>query len=86
VSGNLLDVYGDQGLPLPGLAISNSCPSSIKREYRGKLLILFLIYLTRKCLIEIKNLLYKRVLAKTAAVAHYTKFQTIQHENSDRQY
>ncbi|XP_056294066.1 melanocyte inducing transcription factor a isoform X2 [Pseudoliparis swirei] len=35
VSGNLLDVYGDQGLPLPGLAISNSCPSSIKREYRA---------------------------------------------------
>uniref|UniRef100_A0A671XCL6 Melanocyte inducing transcription factor a n=1 Tax=Sparus aurata TaxID=8175 RepID=A0A671XCL6_SPAAU len=33
VSGNLLDVYGNQGLPLPGLAISNSCPTSIKREY-----------------------------------------------------
>ncbi|XP_034389421.1 melanocyte inducing transcription factor a isoform X1 [Cyclopterus lumpus] len=33
VSGNLLDVYGNQGLPLPGLGISNSCPSSIKREY-----------------------------------------------------
>ncbi|XP_068449946.1 melanocyte inducing transcription factor a isoform X9 [Clinocottus analis] len=33
VSGNLLDVYGNQGLPLPGLAINNSCPSSIKREY-----------------------------------------------------
>nr|XP_040061075.1 melanocyte inducing transcription factor a isoform X2 [Gasterosteus aculeatus aculeatus] len=33
VSGNLLDVYGSQGLPLPGLAISSSCPSNIKREY-----------------------------------------------------
>ncbi|XP_071385424.1 melanocyte inducing transcription factor a isoform X4 [Centroberyx affinis] len=36
VSGNLLDMYGSQGLPPPGLAISNSCPSSlsnIKREY-----------------------------------------------------
>ncbi|KAM3878233.1 melanocyte inducing transcription factor a isoform 2-T2 [Diretmus argenteus] len=36
VSGNLLDMYGNQGLPPPGLAISNSCPSSlpnIKREY-----------------------------------------------------
>ncbi|XP_054472283.1 melanocyte inducing transcription factor a isoform X2 [Anoplopoma fimbria] len=33
VSGNLLDVYGNQGLPLSGLAISNSCPSNIKREY-----------------------------------------------------
>jgi len=42
------------------------------------------IYLTRKCLIEIKHLLYKRILAQTAAVAHYTKFQTIQH--CDRQY
>uniref|UniRef100_A0A8D3AZJ2 Melanocyte inducing transcription factor a n=1 Tax=Scophthalmus maximus TaxID=52904 RepID=A0A8D3AZJ2_SCOMX len=29
VSGSLLDVYGNQGLPLPGL----SCQSSIKREY-----------------------------------------------------
>jgi len=28
--------------------------------------------------IEIKNLLYKRVLAKTAAAARYTKFQTRQ--------
>lgn len=36
VSGNLLDVYGNQGLPLPGLAISNSCPPNIKREYTGK--------------------------------------------------
>ncbi|XP_060925955.1 melanocyte inducing transcription factor a isoform X3 [Limanda limanda] len=33
VSGNLLDIYGNQGLPLPGLAISNSCQPSIKREY-----------------------------------------------------
>ncbi|XP_033977659.1 microphthalmia-associated transcription factor-like isoform X3 [Trematomus bernacchii] len=33
VSGNLLDVYGNQGLPLPGLGISNSCQSDIKREY-----------------------------------------------------
>ncbi|XP_061543276.1 melanocyte inducing transcription factor a isoform X2 [Phycodurus eques] len=33
VSGNLLDVYGNQGIPLPGLAISNSCPPNIKREY-----------------------------------------------------
>ncbi|XP_056128705.1 melanocyte inducing transcription factor a isoform X5 [Lampris incognitus] len=36
VSGNLLDMYGNQGLPPPGLGINNSCPSSlpnIKREY-----------------------------------------------------
>ncbi|XP_040890590.1 melanocyte inducing transcription factor a isoform X2 [Toxotes jaculatrix] len=33
VSGNLLDVYGNQGLSLPGLAISNSCSPNIKREY-----------------------------------------------------
>uniref|UniRef100_A0A8C9Y9G2 Melanocyte inducing transcription factor a n=1 Tax=Sander lucioperca TaxID=283035 RepID=A0A8C9Y9G2_SANLU len=33
VSESLLDVYGNQGLPLPGLAISNSCPSNIKRKY-----------------------------------------------------
>ncbi|XP_069007797.1 melanocyte inducing transcription factor a isoform X2 [Embiotoca jacksoni] len=33
VSGNLLDVYGNQGLPLSGLAISNSCPPNIKREF-----------------------------------------------------
>uniref|UniRef100_A0A3B5BK74 Microphthalmia-associated transcription factor-like n=1 Tax=Stegastes partitus TaxID=144197 RepID=A0A3B5BK74_9TELE len=33
VSGNLLDVYSSQGLPLPGLAISNSCPPNIKREF-----------------------------------------------------
>jgi len=36
--------------------------------------------LTRKCLIEIKNLLYKSVLVKTAAVARHTKFHTIQHK------
>ncbi|CAF96927.1 unnamed protein product, partial [Tetraodon nigroviridis] len=33
VSGNLLDMYGNQGFPLPGLAISSSCPPNIKREY-----------------------------------------------------
>nr|XP_020448626.1 microphthalmia-associated transcription factor-like isoform X1 [Monopterus albus] len=33
VSGNLLDVYGNEGLPLPGLTISNTCPHNIKREY-----------------------------------------------------
>uniref|UniRef100_A0AAZ3QV84 BHLH domain-containing protein n=1 Tax=Oncorhynchus tshawytscha TaxID=74940 RepID=A0AAZ3QV84_ONCTS len=36
VSGNLLDMYGNQGLPTNGLAISNSCPgslSNIKREF-----------------------------------------------------
>ncbi|XP_051932072.1 melanocyte inducing transcription factor a isoform X1 [Hippocampus zosterae] len=33
VSGNLLEAYGNQGLPHPGLAISNSCPPNIKREY-----------------------------------------------------
>uniref|UniRef100_A0A8C5HYQ1 Microphthalmia-associated transcription factor-like n=1 Tax=Gouania willdenowi TaxID=441366 RepID=A0A8C5HYQ1_GOUWI len=33
VSGNLLDVYSNTLLPLPGLTISNSCPSSIKREF-----------------------------------------------------
>ncbi|XP_072308012.1 melanocyte inducing transcription factor a isoform X2 [Eucyclogobius newberryi] len=33
VSTNILDVYGNQGLPLPGLAISNSCPPNLKREY-----------------------------------------------------
>jgi len=42
-------------------------------------IIFIFIYLTRKSLIEIKNPLYKSVLAKTAAAAaHYTKFQTIQ--------
>ncbi|XP_037535231.1 melanocyte inducing transcription factor a isoform X4 [Nematolebias whitei] len=33
VSGNLLDVYNSQGLPLPGLSISNSCAPNIKREF-----------------------------------------------------
>ncbi|XP_047390618.1 microphthalmia-associated transcription factor isoform X9 [Sciurus carolinensis] len=35
VSGNLIDLYGNQGLPPPGLTISNSCPANlpnIKRE------------------------------------------------------
>ncbi|KAJ8409253.1 hypothetical protein AAFF_G00234510 [Aldrovandia affinis] len=36
VSANLLDMYSNQGMPPPGLAISNSCPanlSNIKREF-----------------------------------------------------
>jgi len=41
------------------------------------------MYLTRKCLIEIKKLLYKSVLAKTAAAAHDTEFQTIQHKTDN---
>jgi len=32
---------------------------------------------------EIKNVLYKSVLAETAAVAHYTKFQAIQHKTDN---
>ncbi|XP_070247113.1 microphthalmia-associated transcription factor isoform X8 [Myotis yumanensis] len=35
VSGNLIDLYGNQGLPPPGLTVSNSCPANlpnIKRE------------------------------------------------------
>uniref|UniRef100_A0A3Q2H7T7 Melanocyte inducing transcription factor n=1 Tax=Equus caballus TaxID=9796 RepID=A0A3Q2H7T7_HORSE len=35
VSGNLIDLYSNQGLPPPGLTISNSCPANlpnIKRE------------------------------------------------------
>ncbi|XP_060095514.1 microphthalmia-associated transcription factor isoform X4 [Heteronotia binoei] len=35
VSGNLVDLYGNQGMPPPGLNISNSCPANlpnIKRE------------------------------------------------------
>ncbi|XP_039184695.1 microphthalmia-associated transcription factor isoform X3 [Crotalus tigris] len=35
VSGNLVDLYGNQGLPPPGINISNSCPANlpnIKRE------------------------------------------------------
>ncbi|KAM6470971.1 microphthalmia-associated transcription factor isoform 3-T3 [Liasis olivaceus] len=38
VSGNLVDLYGNQGLPPPGLNISNSCPANlpnIKRELTG---------------------------------------------------
>ncbi|XP_018114796.1 melanocyte inducing transcription factor S homeolog isoform X9 [Xenopus laevis] len=36
VSGNLIDIYGNQGMPPPGLNISNSCPANlpnIKREF-----------------------------------------------------
>ncbi|XP_032436588.1 melanocyte inducing transcription factor b isoform X1 [Xiphophorus hellerii] len=36
VSANLMDMYGNQGMPQQGLPISNSCPanlSNIKREY-----------------------------------------------------
>ncbi|XP_029947424.1 melanocyte inducing transcription factor a isoform X3 [Salarias fasciatus] len=33
VSGNLLDVYGNQGLSLPGLGINGSCAPNIKREF-----------------------------------------------------
>ncbi|KAG9353299.1 hypothetical protein JZ751_017875 [Albula glossodonta] len=36
VSANLLDMYSNQGLPPPGLTISNSCPANltnIKREF-----------------------------------------------------
>ncbi|XP_047202635.1 melanocyte inducing transcription factor a isoform X2 [Girardinichthys multiradiatus] len=33
VSGNLLDVYNNQGLPLPGIPIGNSCAPNIKREF-----------------------------------------------------
>ncbi|KAJ7998595.1 hypothetical protein DPEC_G00206530 [Dallia pectoralis] len=43
VSGNLMDMYGNQGLPPTGLAISNSCPgslSNIKREFSGPGMIL----------------------------------------------
>ncbi|KAG8436037.1 hypothetical protein GDO86_007222 [Hymenochirus boettgeri] len=35
VSGNLIDIYGNQGMPAPGLNINNSCPANlpnIKRE------------------------------------------------------
>ncbi|KAF3828986.1 hypothetical protein GH733_003250 [Mirounga leonina] len=46
VSGNLIDLYGNQGLPPPGLTISNSCPANlpnIKRELTGKLLAIYVI-------------------------------------------
>ncbi|KAM9759441.1 melanocyte inducing transcription factor a isoform 2-T2 [Menidia menidia] len=33
VSGNLLDMYSNQGLQLPGLSIGSSCPPNIKREF-----------------------------------------------------
>ncbi|KAK5609934.1 hypothetical protein CRENBAI_007739 [Crenichthys baileyi] len=33
VSGNLLDVYNNPGLPLPGIPIGNSCAPNIKREF-----------------------------------------------------
>uniref|UniRef100_A0A8C6L5A1 Melanocyte inducing transcription factor a n=1 Tax=Nothobranchius furzeri TaxID=105023 RepID=A0A8C6L5A1_NOTFU len=33
VSGNLLDVYSNQGLPLTSLSISSSCAPNIKREF-----------------------------------------------------
>lgn len=39
VSGNLIDLYGNQSMPPPGLNISNSCPANlpnIKRELTGK--------------------------------------------------
>uniref|UniRef100_A0AAY4EBF2 BHLH domain-containing protein n=1 Tax=Denticeps clupeoides TaxID=299321 RepID=A0AAY4EBF2_9TELE len=39
VSANLMDMYNNQGMPPPGLAISNSCPANlpnIKREFSGE--------------------------------------------------
>ncbi|XP_038141186.1 melanocyte inducing transcription factor a isoform X3 [Cyprinodon tularosa] len=33
VSGNILDVYNNQGLPLPGIPMGNSCAPNIKREF-----------------------------------------------------
>lgn len=39
VSANILDMYNSQGMPPPGLAISNSCPANlpnIKREFSGE--------------------------------------------------
>ncbi|KAE8612540.1 hypothetical protein XENTR_v10012885 [Xenopus tropicalis] len=39
VSGNMIDIYGNQGMPPPGLNVSNSCPANlphIKREFTGK--------------------------------------------------
>lgn len=41
VSANILDMYNNQGMPPPGLTISNSCPANlpnIKREFSGKCL------------------------------------------------
>nr|BBA54881.1 microphthalmia-associated transcription factor S homeolog type A transcript variant [Xenopus laevis] len=42
VSGNLIDIYGNQGMPPPGLNISNSCPANlpnIKREFTGTVML-----------------------------------------------
>lgn len=39
VPANLMDMYGNQGMPQQGLPNSNSCPanlSNIKREYAGE--------------------------------------------------
>lgn len=39
VQANLLDMYGNQGMPQQGLPISNSCPANlpnVKREYSGE--------------------------------------------------
>ena len=39
VSGNLLDVYSNQGVATPAITVSNSCPAelpNIKREISGK--------------------------------------------------
>uniref|UniRef100_A0A3B5LVQ2 Melanocyte inducing transcription factor a n=1 Tax=Xiphophorus couchianus TaxID=32473 RepID=A0A3B5LVQ2_9TELE len=33
LSGSLLDVYNNPGLPLPGIAIGNACAPNIKREF-----------------------------------------------------
>ncbi|XP_027859720.1 melanocyte inducing transcription factor a isoform X3 [Xiphophorus couchianus] len=35
LSGSLLDVYNNPGLPLPGIAIGNACAPNIKREFTG---------------------------------------------------
>ena len=39
MSGNLLDVYNNQGVATPAITVSNSCPAelpNIKREISGK--------------------------------------------------
>ena len=39
MSGNLLDVYSNQGVATPAITVSNSCPAelpNIKREISGK--------------------------------------------------
>nr|ABI64148.1 microphthalmia-associated transcription factor [Poecilia reticulata] len=33
VSGSLMDVYNNPGLPLPGIAVGNACAPNIKREF-----------------------------------------------------